>query len=137
MSYACDSCSMGVTNLHCGKCGKGLVMDTIVDGGETIAVSRCPGGCGMIKSPTCCGKDMKKTSEKVSGTEAATSKINYSCGKCGMSVKDMQCNKCGKGLQGDTVDVEGSKVGVSKCPQGCGMIKSPMCCGMDMVTVKA
>ena len=28
---------------------------------------------------------------------------------------------------------DGTQVGVTKCPDGCGMIKSPMCCGHDMV----
>jgi DNA-directed RNA polymerase subunit RPC12/RpoP len=56
----------------------------------------------------------------------------YTCSKCGMSV-DMTCGKCGEELQMDSVQKpDGTKVQVSKCPEGHGMIKSPMCCGQDM-----
>ena len=57
----------------------------------------------------------------------------YSCPKCGMSVGLMTCGKCGKNLVHDTVQKpDGTKVHVSKCPDGHGMIKSPQCCGQDM-----
>ncbi len=56
----------------------------------------------------------------------------YTCSKCGMSV-DMTCGKCGKELVNDTLTKpDGGKVQVSKCPDGHGKIKSPMCCGQDM-----
>jgi hypothetical protein len=56
----------------------------------------------------------------------------YTCQKCGMSV-DMQCGKCGEELEMDSVKKpDGTKVNVAKCPEGHGMIKSPMCCGQDM-----
>ena len=56
----------------------------------------------------------------------------YTCSKCGMSV-DMQCGKCGEELVMDTVKKpDGTAVKVSRCPEGHGMIKSPMCCGQDM-----
>jgi hypothetical protein len=56
----------------------------------------------------------------------------YTCSKCGMSV-DMQCGKCGEELVLDTVKKpDGTTVKVSKCPEGHGMIKSPMCCAQDM-----
>ena len=56
----------------------------------------------------------------------------YTCEKCGMSV-DITCAKCGEELVADTVaKPDGGKVQVSKCPQGHGKIKSPMCCGQDM-----
>ena len=35
-----------------------LVHGTIAKDGADIHVSKCPAGCGMIKSPMCCGQDM-------------------------------------------------------------------------------
>lgn len=56
----------------------------------------------------------------------------YECEKCGMSV-NATCGKCGAALVNDTLTLEGGKtVQVSKCPNGHGKIKSPMCCGQDM-----
>lgn len=56
----------------------------------------------------------------------------YECGKCGMAV-NMTCAKCGKELVDDSITkADGTKVEISKCPDGCGKIKSPMCCGADM-----
>ena len=55
----------------------------------------------------------------------------YECSICGMSV-DATCGKCKEPLVDDTIDVDGSKVQVSKCPNGHGKIKSPSCCGKDM-----
>ena len=58
--------------------------------------------------------------------------ITYKCEKCGMSVKS-QCAKCDEPLQNKTITVDsGDEVQVSFCPQCDGMIKSPMCCGLDM-----
>lgn len=46
---------------------------------------------------------------------------------------DMTCASCGAALVNDTITKDdGSTVGVSKCPEGHGKIKSPMCCGQDM-----
>ena len=57
----------------------------------------------------------------------------YTCEKCGMSVGTMTCGKCGKDLvHGSISKDDGTEVHVSKCPDGCGKIKSPMCCGADM-----
>ena len=57
--YVCDKCGMGVTGMKCAKCGKDLIHDHIgKDDGSTVGVSKCPDGCGMIKSPICCGEDM-------------------------------------------------------------------------------
>ena len=57
--YVCDKCGMGVTGMKCAKCGKDLIHDHIEkDDGTTVGVSKCPDGCGMIKSPNCCGEDM-------------------------------------------------------------------------------
>ena len=56
----------------------------------------------------------------------------YSCSKCGMSV-NVSCAKCGKALvDGELTKDDGNKVHVSKCPEGHGKIKSPLCCGQDM-----
>ena len=55
----------------------------------------------------------------------------YECLICGMSV-NATCGKCNESLVDDTIDVDGSEVQVSKCPNGHGNIKSPSCCGKDM-----
>ena len=49
-----------MANYTCGKCGMALINDTITtDTGAVVQVSKCPEeGCGMIKSPLCCGMDM-------------------------------------------------------------------------------
>ena len=56
-TYSCEVCGMSV-NMTCAKCGKELVHDTIEKDGVSIAVSKCPDGDGMIKSPMCCAQDM-------------------------------------------------------------------------------
>ena len=57
--YVCDQCGMGVAGMKCAKCGEELVHDHITtDDGQTVAVTKCPDGCGKIKSPMCCGTDM-------------------------------------------------------------------------------
>ncbi len=56
----------------------------------------------------------------------------YSCDKCGMAV-NATCAKCDKPLVHDSITKpDGTEVHVSKCPEGHGKIKSPMCCGSDM-----
>ena len=56
----------------------------------------------------------------------------YECNKCGMSV-NATCGKCDDALVNDSLTKgDGTKVQVSKCPNGHGKIKSPMCCGADM-----
>ena len=56
----------------------------------------------------------------------------YECDKCGMSV-NMTCGKCGEALVNDAITKDdGSKIGISKCPQEHGKVKSPLCCGQDM-----
>jgi hypothetical protein len=50
-----------------------------------------------------------------------------------MSV-DITCGKCSKPLVNDNLNKpDGSMVQVSKCPDGHGKVKSPLCCGNDMV----
>ncbi len=56
----------------------------------------------------------------------------YECSKCGMGV-NASCAKCDSPLVDDVLELEdGKKVQISKCPNGHGKIKSPMCCGQDM-----
>lgn len=56
------------------------------------------------------------------------------CEKCGMGVKGMVCSKCNAALVSDTMTTQNNqKVQVAKCPKGCGKIKSPTCCGQDMI----
>ena len=57
----------------------------------------------------------------------------YKCNKCGMSV-NATCGTCNTLLVNDELKLEnGASVQVSKCPNGHGKIKSPLCCGEDMV----
>ena len=56
----------------------------------------------------------------------------YECNKCGMSV-NTTCGKCDETLINDSLELDnGSNVQISKCPNGHGKIKSPLCCGQDM-----
>ena len=58
---------------------------------------------------------------------------DYVCDTFGMGVTGMQCAKRCKELVHEHISKDdGTKVGVSKCPDGHGMIKSPLCCGNDM-----
>ena len=57
----------------------------------------------------------------------------YECSKCGMAV-NATCAKCNDQLINDTLKLEdGLEVQISKCPNDHGKIKSPLCCGQDMV----
>lgn len=59
MECTCEQCGMGVKGLTCSKCDAELVLDTITTDKKTnVQVAKCPNGCGMIKSPVCCGQDM-------------------------------------------------------------------------------
>jgi hypothetical protein len=62
--------------------------------------------------------------------------MEYHCSKCDMGVKGMACSKCGAELVNDTISVADKTVQVAKCPEGCGKIKSPQCCGHDMAEKK-
>ena len=56
----------------------------------------------------------------------------YECEKCGMAV-NATCAKCDAPLVNDTLKLDdGREVQISKCPNGHGKIKSPLCCGQDM-----
>jgi len=60
----------------------------------------------------------------------------YNCSECGMEVTNITCGKCGCELEyKELAKADGSTVGVSECPNGCGRIKSPICHGHDMVPV--
>ena len=56
----------------------------------------------------------------------------YECAKCGMSV-NASCGHCATPLENDMLELSnGNRVQISKCPNGHGKIKSPMCSGKDM-----
>ena len=56
----------------------------------------------------------------------------YECSKCGMAV-NATCAKCNAQLTNDILKLDdGSKIQISKCPNGHGKIKSPLCCEQDM-----
>ena len=56
----------------------------------------------------------------------------YKFSKCGMSVNATCCN-CNAPLVNDVLKLDaGQEVQISKCPNGHGKIKSPLCCGEDM-----
>lgn len=56
----------------------------------------------------------------------------YECKKCGMAV-NATCAKCDAPLVNDNLQIDADTiVQISKCPNGHGKIKSPMCCGEDM-----
>jgi hypothetical protein len=58
----------------------------------------------------------------------------YTCDQCGMSIGSMTCGTCSKELNHSTITTDaGENVHVSECPDGHGKVKSPMCCGQDMV----
>lgn len=60
LTYHCGSCDMTIKGMACGKCGMPLKHATIKNSeGRDVHVSECPKKCGKIKSPTCCGHDMK------------------------------------------------------------------------------
>ena len=56
----------------------------------------------------------------------------YECDICGMKV-NATCGHCDAALANGSLDLgEGNSVQISECPDGCGKIKSPLCCGQDM-----
>jgi len=56
----------------------------------------------------------------------------YKCSKCGMAV-NATCATCDAALVNDTLKMDDrTEIQISKCPNGHGKIKSPMCCGEDM-----
>jgi hypothetical protein len=60
----------------------------------------------------------------------------YTCSNCDYEIGGINCGKCGSELEYKVFTKDdGSSVNVSECPDGCGKIKSPTCCGDDMVAV--
>lgn len=56
----------------------------------------------------------------------------YKCDKCDMAV-NATCAHCDAPLDNDNLTLpDGRVVQISKCPNGHGKIKSPLCCGQDM-----
>lgn len=58
----CEICGMAIKAPVCAKCDTTLEEKTIEKDGKKIQVSECPQGHGKMKSPTCCGHDMKCSS---------------------------------------------------------------------------
>ena len=57
----------------------------------------------------------------------------YECNKCGMSVKT-SCAKCDEPSVDDILILDNvEEVQISKCPECEWKIKSPSCCGIEMV----
>ena len=57
----------------------------------------------------------------------------YECNNCNMTV-NASCAKCDKALVDDILKLDdGTEVQVSRCPECEGKIKSPSCCGVEMV----
>ena len=57
----------------------------------------------------------------------------YECNNCNMAV-NASCAKCDEALVDDILKLDdGTEVQVSRCPECEGKIKSPSCCGVEMV----
>ena len=57
----------------------------------------------------------------------------YECNNCGMAV-NASCAKCDQPLVDDLLRLDdGPTIQISKCPECEGKIKSPSCCGIEMV----
>lgn len=64
LTYHCSDCDMGVKGMTCAKCGTSLRHATVKNKeGKEVQVSECPKNCGKVKSPMCCGHDMKPISK--------------------------------------------------------------------------
>ena len=83
--------------------------------------------------PTRRGASFDCIGNKETCSECELERISYECDKCGMSV-NATCGKCDTPLVNDHLVLDdGSSVQISKCPSCLGKIKSPQCCGEDMV----
>ena len=57
----------------------------------------------------------------------------YECSKCGMAV-NTTCAKCDVPLVDASLEIrDGKSVQIAKCPSCGGKIKSPSCCGEEMI----
>ena len=55
------------------------------------------------------------------------------CNNCGMAV-NASCAKCDQALVDDMLKLDdGTEVQISRCPECEGKIKSPSCCGVEMI----
>ena len=55
------------------------------------------------------------------------------CDNCGMAV-NASCAKCDQALVDDILKLDdGTEVQISRCPECEGKIKSPSCCGVEMI----
>ena len=76
---------------------------------------------------------MGGTGQQKSPTRKENKMATYECSECGMAV-NATCGKCAAPLVDDSLTLDdGSNVQISKCPNDHGKIKSPLCCGQDMV----
>ena len=58
----------------------------------------------------------------------------YECDNCGMAV-NASCAKCDQALVDDILKLDdGTEVQISRCPECEGKIKSPSCCGVEMIS---
>lgn len=57
-SYRCEKCGMGV-DASCSDCKVPLVNDSLQVDGQNVQIAMCPECSGKIKSPLCCGEDMR------------------------------------------------------------------------------
>jgi hypothetical protein len=91
------------------------------------------GTCEAVLSRPAAGGYCRIETERTEVQAMAT----YECAVCGMAV-NATCAKCDAPLVNDILKLDdGSEVQVSRCPNGHGKIKSPMCCGQDMVCTAA
>ena len=56
----------------------------------------------------------------------------YECIKCGMSV-NATCGKCYEKLLNDYLNIQNNSVQISNCLNVHGKIKTPLCCGQDII----
>lgn len=59
--------------------------------------------------------------------------MGYHCTECQMSIHDLVCSECERELANHTAIIDGIEVQVAECPDCQKKIKSPQCCGEDMV----
>ena len=60
--------------------------------------------------------------------------MGYHCSDCNMSINDLICTECECVLENDFMHNEGRDIQISQCPECGKKIKSPQCCGQDMIS---
>jgi hypothetical protein len=58
-TYSCEKCDMEIKAPICAKCNSELIDKNVEKEGRKVSVAQCPKCQGMVKSPQCCGQDMK------------------------------------------------------------------------------